>query len=389
MAHASDDAVARARAAADAGDHASAVTMLEQHLVAAPDDIEARFLLARTLSWQDRWPESIQQYDILLVQHPDNVDYLYGKAQVLVWSGHPEDALPLLERARALAPEYESIWQLQSQALLAAAGEHHRERAAALSEEARRRFPDSVWPLWEDEESPVEPGPERTTEIEAGLSYESLDSGQSDWRSLYVEASRRLDQRRSVYGMARSTDRFDETDVEVIAGGYFPITDDWTAALEGSAAPGADVLPRWSLAGRLQRTLRSGFGLQVGLRHARYQDDYTNLASVTGDRYWGDYYAGYTLYASRLQGAGTNLSHQVRVDRYYGDRNRVGVLVSIGDETESVGGGRFVTDTTATFVVNGRHWFMPLWALSWELIWHDQGDAYTRGGARVGLRRQF
>ena len=159
--------------------------------------------------------------------------------------------------------------------------------------------------------------------------------------------------------------------------------------IEGSAAPGADVLPRWSLSGRLQRTLRSGFGLQVGLRHARYQDDYTNLASLTGDRYWGDYYAGYTLYASRLQGAGTNLSHQVRVDRYYGDRNRVGALVSIGDETESVGGGRFVTDTTATFVVGGRHWFMPLWALSWELIWHDQGDAYTRGGARVGLRRQF
>jgi YaiO family outer membrane protein len=388
-AHPSDEAVSRARAASEAGHYASAATMLEKHLAGAPNDVEARFLLARVLAWDERWADAIGQYDVLLAEHPDSVDYLHGKAQVLVWSGRPEEALPLLERARALAPDYESIWQLQTQALLAADGDDHRERASALTNEARRRFPDSVWPLWEEPAAPDDAGPDFPTEIEAGVSYESLNSGQSDWRSVYVEASRHLDARRSVYGVARSTDRFDDTDVELTAGGYLPVTDDWTTALEGSVAPGADILPRWSLSGRLQRPLARGFGLQIGMRHARYENDYTNLLSLTGDRYWGNAYVGYTLYASRLQGAGTNFSHQIRLDRYYGDRNRVGVLMAVGDETESVGGGRFVTDTTATFVVGGRHWFVPLWAVSWELIWHDQGDAYTRGGARVGVRHQF
>lgn len=386
------NAISRARSAIDAGNRGSAVTMLEERLVAAPGDAEARFLLARVLSWLERWPESLHHYDVLLAEYPDSVDYLHGKCQVLVWSGRPAEALPLLERARTLAPEYESIWQLESQALLAAGGDAHRERALALSDEARKRFPDSLWPLWETDEPPVADvgrGMLFTNELEAGIAYETLDSGQSDWRSIYLEGSRRLDERRSVYGVARSTERFDRTDYELIAGGYLPVTENWTTALEGSIAPGADVLPRWSVSARVQRALRSGFGIQIGGRHSRYENDYTNLASVTGDRYWGNYYAGYTLYAGRLQGAGTNFSHQVRFDRYYGDRNRVGLVVSTGDETESVGSGQFVTDTTFTFIVSGRHWFIPLWAVSWELLWHDQGDAYTRGGARVGLRRQF
>lgn len=121
---ADNGAVSRARMAIDAGNRGSAVTMLEQRVEAEPTDAEARFLLARVLSWLERWPESLQHYDLLLADSPDNVDYLHGKAQVLVWSGRPEQALPLLERARALAPEYESIWQLESQALLAAGGGH-------------------------------------------------------------------------------------------------------------------------------------------------------------------------------------------------------------------------------------------------------------------------
>ena len=47
------------------------------------------------------------------------------------------------------------------------------------------------------------------------------------------------------------------------------------------------------------------------------------------------------------------------------------------------------TGDTLSAVMTGLHWLDENWGLSWDLIFHEQGDAYRRGGIRVGLRRQF
>ena len=54
--------------------------MLRQWLSSHPEDQEARFLLARILTWQEKHTEALEQYNHLLENDPENGDYLAGRA---------------------------------------------------------------------------------------------------------------------------------------------------------------------------------------------------------------------------------------------------------------------------------------------------------------------
>ncbi len=388
LASAADEAVTEARAAIDRDDYPAAIGVLEQRLAEYPGDEEARYLLARTLAWSRRWDAAMAEYDQLLDQSPDNADYLLGKSQVFVWSGRPAEALPLLERARTLAPDYEGVWRLESQALLATGDAENRRRHDALAAEARNRFPHSRWPLWQDS-GDSSPDFEPRSDYEVGYSFDSLDNGFDDWHSVYVEASHTLAPRKAYYVVIESIDRFSERESDFMAGAYLPLDGDWTLLVQGSVAPSANVLPEWTASAELQRSLARGWGLRGGFRHAEYSDSRYELMNLGAERYWGNWQAAYTLYVGWPEGAGTSVSHLGRVHRYYGARNRIGLLAGFGEESESVGQDRLLTSNTRTLGLTGRHWMNPDWAISWDVIWHRQGDVYNRGGVRVGLRRQL
>ena len=385
---ATGDALVEARAAIDRDDYPAAVSVLEQHLDTYPADEDARYLLARTLAWSRRWDEAMAEYDRLLGQSPDNADYLLGKSQVLVWSERPAEAVPLLERARENAPDYEALWRLESQALLAAGGAENRRRFDELAAAARQRFPSSSWPLWQQLDRSA-PGFEPTSDYELGYSFDSLDNDFDNWQSVYFEASHTLAPRKAYYVVVEATDRFSEREAEIMAGTYLPLDEDWTLLLQGSVAPGADVLPQWSAWAELQRSLGGGWGLRSGFRHAEYSDSRYELLNLGAERYWGNWQAAYTLYIGWPEGADTSVSHLARLDRYYGERNHIGVMAGVGEESESVGQDRLLTSNTRTLGLGGRHWMNPDWALSWDLMWHRQGSVYNRGGIRVGLRRRL
>jgi YaiO family outer membrane protein len=385
---AADDTVAEARAAIDRDDYPAAILVLEQRLAGYPGDEEARYLLARTLAWSRRWDAAMAEYDQLLDQSPDNADYLLGKSQVYVWSERPAEALPLLERARALAPDYEGIWRLESQALLATGGAENRRRHDALAAEARKRFPDSNWPLWQDLSGSAL-GFEPSSDYEVGYSFDSLDNGFDNWHSVYVQASHNPAPRKAYYVVIESIDRFSERESDFMAGAYLPLDQDWTLLVQGSVAPSANVLPEWTASAELQRSLAGSWGLRGGFRHAEYSDSRYELMNLGAERYWGNWQAAYTLYIGWPESAGTSISHLGRLDRYYGARNRIGLLAGFGEESESVGQDRLLTSNTRTLGLTGRHWMNPDWAVSWDVIWHRQGDVYNRGGVRVGLRRQL
>ncbi len=132
-----------------------------------------------------------------------------------------------------------------------------------------------------------------------------------------------------------------------------------------------------------------GWGAHGSLYHAGYSADDVSTVTFGAERYLGRWYGGLTVYASRLQGADTTWSGQLRADRYYAGDSRVGVVVAVGRESASIGGGRFITTSTRSLSLLGQHRLAPQWSVTWEVLVHEQGDAYTRKGFHAGLRHHF
>lgn len=232
--------------------------------------------------------------------------------------------------------------------------------------------------------------PGTADEAEAGFSHEALDRGYTNWDSAYLDGSHRFGERNSVYGELRETRRFGLRDREVSGGYYHPLGETWTGLIEASVSPDHNVLPQDSLSGRLQKAFDGGWDVQAGLRHNTYNTASGNLMVVTGERYWGNYRAAYTLYLSKLQGSGAAPSHMGQISYYYGGNSYLTLGFAKGRQVESLGPGLgvLITDVTGKSL-SGRHWLDPRWGLSYEVISEHQGNLYSRRGIRLGLRRAF
>ncbi|MDX1515113.1 MAG: YaiO family outer membrane beta-barrel protein, partial [Gammaproteobacteria bacterium] len=222
--------LAEAKEAIDAKQFERAQALLEPIVAGRPNDEEARFLLARVLSWREQFAASLAQYDVLLGRSPGNADYLLGKAQVLYWSGRSADALPVITEARRLAPDYAAVWRLEIGVLAALGGEENLARARRLRQQAVARFPDQEFdPVVSD----TGPGLRRN-EIELAGSYDHLSDGRDAWRGISLRLSHDFSRRENVYAVVRGTDRFDQTDQELQIGGYLALADKWTFNYEAT-----------------------------------------------------------------------------------------------------------------------------------------------------------
>jgi len=81
---------ARARLREDR--QAEAIPLLQSELRMRPNNDDARLLLARVLSWQRRYDESLAEYRELLAKKPNDATLRAGYARVLAWSGRHQEA---------------------------------------------------------------------------------------------------------------------------------------------------------------------------------------------------------------------------------------------------------------------------------------------------------
>lgn len=141
------DELEAARAAINEMEYAQAIALLEQHLAHHPDDAQTRYLLARTYAWDNQFEPAAREYSRLLVQQPGNPDYLYGKAQTLMWLDKNHEALPLLEQAWRQANDNADIWKSYILLLGQSNDATERRRARDLVQQAREKFPMIEWSL--------------------------------------------------------------------------------------------------------------------------------------------------------------------------------------------------------------------------------------------------
>lgn len=192
----------------------------------------------------------------------------------------------------------------------------------------------------------------------------------------------------TLFGQVRATERFSQSDTELMVGAVVPVGEHWTLTFDGSAAADAEVLPTWSLSGQARRSLPLGFGAQAGWRHAEYTLSTLDLLTVAGEYWFNRYRAGYTIYAASIDSGPLIYSHRGQIDRYYRDRSRISLIASNGEEVESIGNGFFVVNEVQTLTLTGQHWLGPRWALTWE-IGQAWTTLYDKQRFRAGFTRQF
>lgn len=382
-----DTDFARARRAADQQNYSQAVELLKHWLLSHPDDTRAQYLLARVYSWQNQFQSSVAIYDSLLADHPNNSDYLLGKAQVLVWQQKAEAALPLLQQARSISPDYQAVWQLELQALRSLDSHQDSGRFDRLLAQAEHRFPGAPWITALRNTSAIEPA----TEIEGGASYHRLNNGLPSWHEYYVAVQQPTSRNNSVWAQARTVERFDLTDRQLSIAYYHKLNRNWSSAIDADFSSSHDLLPEWSVHGSATRRVAGNWNINGGLQHREYRFVETDILALNIAYYWSRFRASGTVYVTSIDGGTieqkTESSYLVNVGYYYSSNSHTGLSLAKGNELEYDGSASPLVTDISNISVFGRHWLLnDKWAITYHIERQKQGNLYTRYGFRLGLR---
>jgi len=99
-----DEALAEARAAAEAGNVDRSIALYDEFLAANPGDVEALNRSAQQLSWERRFDEALARYERVLVLQPDNYFAMLERAKVLSWARKYEESIAAFEGLLAIEP---------------------------------------------------------------------------------------------------------------------------------------------------------------------------------------------------------------------------------------------------------------------------------------------
>jgi hypothetical protein len=151
-----------------------------------------------------------------------------------------------------------------------------------------------------------------------------------------------------------------------------------------------DVMPKYTLYRNVYRSLPSGWGLGFGVRQSEYNFATNSLYSVSAERYVGNFRGAYTLYSSRTEGADVGSAHRLQVNYLYGERNTVGLAYTTGRDIDNLALPVGLALSEARDVtLSGRHWLSTNWAVTYDLLSHEQGNLNRRQGLRLGVSRSF
>jgi len=229
----------------------------------------------------------------------------------------------------------------------------------------------------------------KALEFEAGGSYDRLDKGYDDWKSIYLEIKKKVGERRFLYGSAREVTRYAITENEFMAGAVVPAGEKVTATFEATFGPEGVILPKLSCHVNIAWMLDKGWAVEAGARKREYENSGTISGNISLEKYFSRYRASFSIYPSQVDSSDTSMSYNVRMDRYYGEGNFTGLSFTLGEEVENVPGSGTVTSDIRSLVFLGRHWFNDSWGMSYQVWTHRQGDYYERHGLRSGLRFRF
>ena len=306
-----------------------------------------------------------------MFEEPDNVDYIFGYAQVLHWSGADTEALRFLGIARELAADYEDVWILEADVRRRLGTAIAVEDRAEFERSARQRFGDADWLV------PLEDIRDWRLRWVLAANRQRLDTDASDWRQeqLTVELALRSGFSLAVVGLR--SERFAAADRQAGGAVGFEFADRWSARAGYLGSPSATHLPEAETWLDVAGKFGTGWVANARLRKREYGDSVVHLASLAVDRYSGPYRLEYALGVASLDSERAT-SHRIAIERYLESGAALGVIAARGEEIEVAGPGDLRRLDTRSAVLTSK-W--PLGAgltLACNLGVHDYRDLYRR-----------
>lgn len=347
---------------------------------AADVSVAQRYERARALAQAGATEAALEEYEELLAVHPDDADYLLGRAQMQARLGQTAAAVATTERALALAPGYEDVWQLRLQL---AERSSDAAAAAALRTEAAVRFPDARW--WQRALAPLE----YRRWFSGGYGADRLSNGAPVWSRQFLRLDWQSTAATALFGEVSRSERFEEHDSSLYVGGTWKAFPQWQLGASLGLTDDARFLAEREVAVDAARAWSRGWGTTFGVRDRDYSTGGVASYSITGEKYVADFRIAYRLDRSRLAGAGSATTHAMMLTWYQSDRRNLGVTLGAGEEIETIGLDQLLRTSVSNVTLTGSEAFSRRLSLAWWLGTHDQGDYYRRDYAGLSVRLGF
>lgn len=214
-----------------------------------------------------------------------------------------------------------------------------------------------------------------------------LTAGRESWRNESVFVDHKSEAGHIGGVRINTTQRFGLNDQQIEGFYSRKLSDTLRAGIDGNLSPSHQVLAKSGLGGTLNYEFAPAWLLNGGLRQARYDNVTVNQLSLGAEHYFGDWGAALTVFNSHAYGENAQ-TWVGRLSRYYGDRDRINLLLATGREPTSIAGTIINSDVRA-ITLTGRHWIAPRVAIDYAVGTTRQGDFYSRTGGSLGLVVSF
>jgi len=235
--------------------------------------------------------------------------------------------------------------------------------------------------------APAAPAFGADTSLRLSGATERLSNDSPDWRESTAALQLRFAPRQLLDLSVADVHRFGLHDSQLAASLTLPVSSALTATFDAGASPTHRVLARRFAGAALQYEFAPRWLVHGGARSSSYDSATVNGYQFALEHYIDRYSVMLGWRPTRAFGS-TAHGVELRANRYYGERDSVGLIAAAGKEAASVPGGVVLTEVRSLAVL-GRHWFDQRWALSWGASYTRQGSLYTRKGINAGIEYAF
>ena len=360
-------------------DYSRAMVLIDSYLGENPDDVGMRLRRAQVLRWQGDLDAALREYDALHERHPDDADYLFGRALILLQQERPQLALSDIRLASALAPDYEDVWQLYYRILSLQADGPGSTEMQQLRAHAATHFADAAWWI----PPPVEEVLSWT--LRAGGTVQHLTDSLAGWSSFFAAAEyTSAHDHRYVASVSRDQ-RFDNSDVQLALGADWQLPSSWIAGMAVARSNDAYFLPATEFRLHGGRPVGKGWVLDASFRRRNYENDRVDTFGGTVEYYFKQFRSAWFVGLSDLNGSTNSVSQTFSFNWYVRDSMSFGASLNFGEEAELIAPGQVLKTDVSGIAVTGRHRLNDRVSLDWWLGMQNQGDFYRRQYAGMAV----